>query len=151
MIQRIQTIYLSLLIICIGLTFIFPFSSYTVNDASVNYTVSGFMLNGKQILNIPLYFILIGILILSLISIVLYKKRKLQLTLNKINYLLILGVIVLIFLDFGTIGKVLGEGAKSVSYGVGMFLPLAALVFNFMANRGIKQDEKLINSLDRLR
>jgi len=32
-----------------------------------------------------------------------------------------------------------------------MFLPVAALAFQFLANRGIKADEKLVKSMDRLR
>lgn len=151
MIQRAQTIYLILVAICAGLTFIFPFSTYDVDGAEIAYNAFGFKLGSESILKIPLFPLFAGIAALSLFSIFLFKKRKLQLRLNQVNYLLILGTIVLMFIDFGSLEDALGESAKTVSYGIGMFLPVACLVFNFLANRGIKNDEKLINSLDRLR
>lgn len=40
---------------------------------------------------------------------------------------------------------------ESGSYSVGMLLPLAIPVFLFMAARGIRKDEKLVKSADRLR
>jgi len=48
------------------------------------------------------------------------------------------------------------EGNKTndlvtMGYGIGYFGPIAALPFVFLANRGIKKDENLIKSLDRLR
>lgn len=151
MIQRIQSIYLLLVAICAGLAIVFSFSTYTFNGSSVPYDAFGFILNGKSILTIPLFPLLSGISVLSLVSIFLFKKRKIQLRLNQGNYILILGTIVLMFLDFGSLETALGKDAESVSYGIGMFLPLACLVFTFLANRGIKQDEKLVKSLDRLR
>ena len=38
-----------------------------------------------------------------------------------------------------------------IQYNIGTFLPVAALPFVFLANRGIKKDEELVKSLDRLR
>lgn len=151
MIQRAQTIYLLLVTICSILAIFLSFSSYQITDAKIVYNACGFVLEGKSILSLPIYPFLSGIAFISLGSIFLYKKRKVQLRLNQVNYLLILVAIVLIFLDFGKIEKALGDDAKTVSYGIGMFLPVACLVFTFLANRGIKKDEKLIKSLDRLR
>lgn len=151
MIQRIQTIYLLLTAICMGLTVFFPFSSYVVGENTIDFNAFGFMLANKQVAFMPLYPILISSTLFALVSIFLYKARNRQLMINKINYLLILLVIVLMFIDFGTLDKALGENQTKVSYGIGMFLPITALVLNFLANRGIKNDEKLIKSLDRLR
>lgn len=151
MIQRVQTVYLILIAICAGLVFAFPFSSYQIGGNEYVYNVFGFTMNKVSILTIPLYPIIMGIGGLAILSIFLYKNRKLQLRINQANYLLILGAIVLLFLDFGSLETALGEDSKSVSYGIGMFLPVACLVFNFLANRGIKNDEKLIKSMDRLR
>ena len=151
MIQRIQTIYLLLTALCMSLAIFFPFSSYLVGENILVFDSCGFTLANKQVTFIPLYPILISSSLFALISIFLYKARSRQLMINKINYLLILLVIVLMFIDFGSLDSALGDNQTKVSYGVGMFLPIAALVFNFLANRGIKSDEKLIKSLDRLR
>lgn len=151
MIQRIQSIYLLLTALCMSLAIFLPFSSYVVGDNTLVFNSFGFTLANKQIAFMPLYPILISSALFALVSIFLYKTRNRQLMINKINYLLILLVIVLMFIDFGSLDSALGENQTKVSYGIGMFLPVAALVFNFLANRGIKNDEKLIKSLDRLR
>jgi hypothetical protein len=40
---------------------------------------------------------------------------------------------------------------ERIDYGLGMYLPVIALAFTFLANRGIKKDEDLVKSVDRLR
>lgn len=151
MVQRIQTIYLFLTALCMSLAIFLPFSSYLVGESTLVFNSFGFILANKQVAFMPLYPILISSALFALVSIFLYKARNRQLMINKINYLLILLVIVLMFIDFGSLDSALGDNQTKVSYGIGMFLPIAALVFNFLANRGIKSDEKLIKSLDRLR
>lgn len=152
MIQRIQSIYLFLVAICLGLTMVFPISTYTTNGTAIDYDAFGLILNGEQQVGFPLFYLLILGVAFALICIGLFKKRKMQLNFNRLNYLVILGAIVVMFINFSSLEKAFGEiDKKNISYGVGMFLPLAAMVFNFLASRGIKADEKLINSLDRLR
>jgi hypothetical protein len=150
MIQRIQTIYMLLTALCMSLAILLPFSTYLVGENTLVFNSFGFTLANKQIAFMPLYPILISSALFALVSVFLYKARIRQLMINKINYLLILLVIVLMFIDFGSLDTALGK-TQAMSYGIGMFLPVAALVFNFLANRGIKSDEKLIKSLDRLR
>jgi hypothetical protein len=41
--------------------------------------------------------------------------------------------------------------SEDPTYGVGLYLLVSAIPFIFLANRGVKNDEKLIKSLDRLR
>jgi ABC-type polysaccharide transport system permease subunit len=44
------------------------------------------------------------------------------------------------------------SGETSVSEkGIGMFLPIVAIVFLVLANKAIKKDEDLVKSVDRLR
>lgn len=150
MIQRVQTIYLLLVVICMGLANAFTISYYDIGETVHTYTAQGFTIDGDNKTYFPLMLLFIPGALLALISIGLYKKRKLQLNLNKLNYLIILVSIALMFVDFNTI-EGFTETKKASAYGAGFFLPLAALVFNFLANRGIKNDEKLISSLDRLR
>jgi len=42
------------------------------------------------------------------------------------------------------------ENLKAV-YWIGFYLPVAAIAFQFLAMRGIKKDEALVKSVDRLR
>ena len=43
-----------------------------------------------------------------------------------------------------------GEGLTTL-YSYGFYFPVAALAFQFLANRGIKKDEALVRSVERLR
>ncbi|MBY0244270.1 MAG: DUF4293 domain-containing protein, partial [Sphingobacteriaceae bacterium] len=47
--------------------------------------------------------------------------------------------------------KKIPGGIENAQLGVGMFLPMIAILFSVLALKGIKNDEKLIQSADRLR
>jgi len=152
MIQRIQTVYLALLVICLGLTFAFPFASYPINESIVELTAFGVSENTLKVSTWFPYYVTIGLSMgLGIMTIAQFKNRKRQLQLGKVNYLIIILTLVFISIDSDSTAVKLGLMTTSISYGIGMFLPVAALAFQFLANRGIKADEKLIKSMDRLR
>ncbi len=136
MLQRVQTIYLFIAaVISAGLIFLFPLwkteTSNTVYVQDVLVALAMFIGSG----------------FLSLISIILFKNRKLQFVLGRINIILnffLLGVFVYWSLS------VPGEMGISEK-GIGMFLPIVSIVFLVMANKAIKRDEDLVKSVDRLR
>ena len=85
--------------------------------------------------------------LLAIMAIVLFKNRKLQFVLNRLNIifnLTLLGVFVYRLLTLS------GEAQVSEK-GIGMFLPIISIVFLVMANKAIKKDEDLVKSVDRLR
>jgi glucan phosphoethanolaminetransferase (alkaline phosphatase superfamily) len=152
MIQRIQTIYLALVVVCLALVFVFPFATYTIGENSFVFNVMGFDVNGTNKIRFPFYLGVSVVILLSIITIAKYKKRTTQLKIGRINYLILLAVIALSFVNVRTIeDNYFANQNTSVSFGAGLFLPVAALAFLFLANRGIKKDEELIKSLDRLR
>lgn len=137
MIQRIQTLYLILSFVITGvLPFIFPLWA----------TVDGkdylFMQN-------QLYVILFGLsTTLSLLSIISYKKRQHQFVIDRLNIILnliLLGLFVYHSLNLS------GETPAVSEKGIGMFLPILAIVLLGFANKAIKKDEDLVKSVDRLR
>jgi len=85
--------------------------------------------------------------IFALITIFLFKNRKLQFELNRFNIifnLILLGVFVYRMLNL--------SGEMEVSEkGIGVILPIISIVFLVLANRAIKKDEDLVKSVDRLR
>ena len=84
---------------------------------------------------------------LSVLSIVSFKKRKQQFVFNRLNMLLNL-----ILLGLFVYRSLMVSGETSVSEkGIGMFLPIVAIVFLVLANKAIKKDENLVKSVDRLR
>lgn len=102
-----------------------------------------------------LIFIIVMVsILLSLITIFLFKNRKLQFRLTVINILLAIGAIVLQYVKVGQLAdKLMNDGSTIISatYLPAAFLPVVTLVALFLAARGIYKDEKLIKSLDRLR
>jgi hypothetical protein len=137
MIQRIQTIYLLLAFVITGiLPFLFPL--WTMNDGKEYF----FMQN-------QIYVILLGLSTsLSVLTIVSYKKRQNQFVMGRLN--MILNLILLGLFVYRSL-NISGETVLVSEKGIGMFLPIVAIVLLVLANKAIKKDEDLVKSVDRLR
>ena len=136
MIQRIQTVYLILTFIITGvLLFFIPL--WTLNTGKAFYFVQD-----------QFYTIVLALsTMLTIISIISYKKRQNQFVMNRLNIILnliLLGLFVYRSLNLS------GETIVSEK-GIGMFLPIVAIVLLVLANKAIKKDEDLVKSVDRLR
>tara|TARA_R110002049_G_scaffold17731_3_gene68622 strand:+ start:4334 stop:4675 length:342 start_codon:yes stop_codon:yes gene_type:complete len=85
--------------------------------------------------------------ILAMIAILLFKNRKNQFVLNRLN--MILNLFLLGFFVYRSLNL---SGETSVSEkGIGMLIPVFSIVLLVLANRAIKKDEDLVKSVDRLR
>ena len=94
--------------------------------------------------------ILLSLLALALvIAIFMYKNRPRQMRFVRGSYLLMLAIIAFMFITDNSVGAYL-EGAER-TFGLSFVMPLVALVLTVMAERGIRADEKLVRSMDRLR
>ena len=136
MIQRIQTIYLLLTFLVTGvLLFFIPL--WTINGKAFYFMQD------------QVYTILLGLsTMLTIISIISYKKRQNQFVMGRLNIILnliLLGLFVYRSLNLS------GETATVSEKGIGMFLPIVAIVLLVLANKAIKKDEDLVKSVDRLR
>ncbi|WP_264538395.1 DUF4293 domain-containing protein [Flavobacterium sp. N1736] len=138
MIQRIQTVYLILTFVVTGvLLFFIPL--WTLNTGKAFYFMQD-----------QVYTIILGLsTMLTVISIISYKKRQNQFVMGRLNIILnliLLGLFVYRSLNLS------GETVNAVSEkGIGMFLPIVAIVLLVLANKAIKKDEDLVKSVDRLR
>jgi 4-amino-4-deoxy-L-arabinose transferase-like glycosyltransferase len=143
MIQRIQTIYLLLASIVSG-GLIFVFNLWNTIKEKI-FVVDLFSREVFTLKVIPFMFIMSAIL--SLVAIFLFKNRKLQFVIGRIIILtnfFLLGLLIYLSLNL--------SGETSVSEkGIGMFLPILAILLVVLANKAIKKDEDLIKSVDRLR
>ena len=136
MIQRIQTIYL-LLSAAVGGGLIFVFNLWTTIENTLVFAKDDILYFG----------LFLGSAALSLISIFMYKNRKSQFVLGRLNIILnfiLLGLFVYLSLNLS------GETLVSEK-GIGMFLPIISIVLLVLANKAIKKDEDLVKSVDRLR
>ncbi len=150
--QRAQTVYLALVIISMSLTLALPFAVYPMESGDTTFNLFGLSPKSESATVWFPYYIVIGLIIgLALFGITQFKNRKRQLNLGKINYLLILGMVVMLFIDTSTIAGDLSVSEESIKYQFGLYLPVAAFAFTFLANRRIKKDEELVKSVERLR
>ncbi len=151
--QRAQTVYLLLLVIVLSLTVVFPFANYSSGEEYVRFNIFGLSENKGNVDTWFPYYITIALSVgLSLFSVTQFKNRKRQLNLGKINYFVILLTIIMLFIDITSVAGNLNMSKEDINYDiVGFMLPVAAMAFQFLANRGIKKDEALVKSMDRLR
>jgi len=158
MIQRIQTVYLALAIIAIGLLYFFPMATFFTDLAYLKLYITGvknMAPDGTVPLSIgyvaPLTVVALVIAILAGITISLYKNRSKQIQLTNIAVLLnILTILSVLFIYIPLIERRTSIKAD-FSGSLGIYLPVVSLMFLVLANRAIKRDDKLVRSSDRLR
>ena len=143
MIQRIQTVYLLLASIISGVL-IFVFNLWK----SIKKDIFALdLLNSESYLLkvIPILFLVSAIL--AFVAIFIFKNRKLQFVIGRLTILvnlILLGLLIYVSLTLP------GEAAVSEK-GIGMFIPILAILLVVLANKAIKKDEDLVKSVDRLR
>ena len=131
MIQRIQTIYLLIASIAFALlSFKIPF--WSLNDEFM------YAQNDNK-----LYLLLITLFVFSLIGVFLFKKRTVQMKLLRLSILIEFLVVVRLFLTFKELNTPLDAKV--------FFLLMSAFVALLLAYRGVKKDENLVRSVDRIR
>jgi Domain of unknown function (DUF4293) len=136
MIQRIQTFWLLVAVAAGLLSLKFPFytGSLVVNNAYLRLTAAE---------NIPILILTVLSVLISFFTIFLFKNRKKQTSLTALNIFISIIIIILYFLRL----KDFSAGSFSLT-SIFVFVLPAALI---MALIGIRRDEKVIRSLDRLR
>jgi hypothetical protein len=176
MIQRIQTIYLLLAFLLNGFTSLVPLWRST--EAGRAERIQGFqyllqrsdaltvLIDAPDILRTALFFehtdlfrlighsTLLGCValavLLTFINIFRYKKRKGQIRMNRF-------ISFLVWLEIAATGLLIWlppvflSSAAQPAGDYGGIFPLLTLLFLWLANRGIRRDEALIRSVDRIR
>lgn len=156
MFSRIQTLFLLLAVVATSLSFVFPVIAGNIGTVPYEYNNYGvyMMMSGvkTKVLEGMLYLVAAAVLLSLLFAVSQFKKRKTQIMVCRVSYLLILVQFALyFFIPESTVNSLKLVGDVTVGYGVAFFMPLVALVFTFLAERAIKKDEALVRSADRLR
>lgn len=159
MIQRIQTLYLFLVVVCMSLlAFFAPIQFLTPETADVQQQYEiGFLhlLNTTDAAHImpiasvwALAVLEVAIAVFALVTIFLFKKRLLQARLCIINIFLMIGyyAVLAVYVFFAC--KQLG-----VDWFINVWaaLPIVGIILTFMAMRAIAKDEALVRAADRIR
>lgn len=157
MLQRIQTVFILLAIVFIVLSLALPIAFYSnlTVSSQFDYTILKFLstknTNTLGFNSLPLFVPAILSALLSLVQIVMYKKRKVQINLGV--YSMVLNVLYLGLLVY-YMTSVLNHsvsGDVQVSHKYPLIFPVISLVFSYLAIRNIRKDDDLVKSLDRLR
>ena len=154
MIQRIQSIYLLFVVLLSGVSFYMPTATLTAAENAV-YLVSykGICLiqATEQVFQSPVWGITVFTLIipiLALITVFLFKNRKLQIKLVYIN----IACVVMYYASAAAYILVAAQRLQADwTLHFAVVIPLVCLILLVLAVSAIKKDEALVKSLDRLR
>jgi len=110
---------------------------------------------GSPIISFPFYLITIFMSMLSVATLLSYKKLETQQKLGRFNFVfLVLGLIFVTIAFYGSRGQLnnmLEDLNVTSRLGLGYYLLIVATAFAFLANLGVKRDLNLIKSIDRIR
>lgn len=157
MLQRIQTIWLLLATLVLLGLFMFPYVSYidlvglgkrimiTGEYGAVNNELvkkDGYILQTVAT---------VVLAIIPLFTIFQFKNRKFQIKLIYVEIALICLFGLWLFVSASSTLSLINQTIGAQSIGVGFFLLPVSIILLIMAQAGIRNDEKLIKSADRLR
>lgn len=150
MIQRIQTLYLLLIVIAEGLLTQFNFINYTNNSSTYNLNVFGIKsAEGIELVSDQKQLVLLCLAVLmSILGIALFNNRKLQK-----KFVKVLSFVCLAQMAYVTTScyRLFEQEVESYHLGIGSYLVIAAGLLSILASRAIKKDDDLIKSVDRIR
>jgi hypothetical protein len=153
MLQRIQTVYLLIVVVLTSLLFFMPlavvgldgkFGDMTVLNLYPVFEDNGFACESRGIIGI-----VVAIILLTIATVFFYKKRPLQVNMLLINILLKLvfyGIFAYAYLEHTCDAQ-----NATVNLKLAITFPAVAIILDILAVRRIKADEALVRSLDRLR
>jgi Domain of unknown function (DUF4293) len=155
MIQRIQSVYLFIMALLSSLLIpgsILNFTDKTGSAIRVSFNEVVRDNSGKvpEIVEklLPLSVLIILITVISLAAIFFFKNRKIQIQLSR--FLIFLAAILVIAITHICL-RIVSKFDTGIIPGLKMILPVLILIISVLAFRGIKKDDQLVKSYDRLR
>ncbi|MCQ2076818.1 MAG: DUF4293 domain-containing protein [Bacteroidaceae bacterium] len=161
MLQRIQTVYLIIVaMLCIASSFCTLVTFYngaTIMAEFSNWYFSTFDSNLKSIESLAptaLGTLLILVFLITIMTIMLFHYRMRQMRLIIISTILLFGYVILMALlvvKFQLEIQSMTNADTTFSIHIANVFPVVSIILNFLAIHGIRKDEKLVRSLDRIR
>ncbi len=154
MIQRIQSVWLFLAAAILFSMFISPLAEMIGPEGQYyRFELTGIYEGvGETALRIeslmPLWFLVSVTGMLSLVTIFFYKRRIMQIRICIFNLLLLIGFYALFLFYFFHFRSNLDV---DISLRIPVVFPAIALIMVFLATRGIRKDEMVVRSYDRIR
>lgn len=147
--QRIQTVFLGALVLCLIISLIQPIWQLQ-GEADKVVLTPFYVMRAEQHYYVP--YVLTAILSIASITLAVtsirkYSNRITQMRLGALNSLLLVGVVA----SSAYFASQLIQEFKGGEYGFGLYLPAAAVLCNLLANFFIRRDERLVRDSERLR
>lgn len=143
-IQRIQTLYLLLASILMAVFAFFPVIQLT-NDSGI-YMVGALETCGVNVSSLVLLSMDLLIVVLSIITIFLFKNLKLQIKMASLLLLLIIALLVTI-----AVMMLMQKGVSIAIIQWPIAFPFVTMVLVMLAKKGMKHDKKLLTDSERIR
>ncbi|MCB9013575.1 MAG: DUF4293 domain-containing protein [Bacteroidales bacterium] len=154
MIQRIQTLYLSIAAVLMMLMFSNPIAEIVISDnlfLQLGYSKITAVDDPlfAPISVWPIAALLIVIVVLELTAVFLFRKRQLQIRITLFNLILMFGLVGMIYFFTRYTMKELGGSSYVFLWPV--ICPMIAIILNYLALKSIQKDELLVRSYERIR
>ena len=154
MIQRIQTIYLLVAGVLMGLTLLLPLAWFGGDAGSFELRAFALKSLVGSLHHATWY---MGVLqavscLLPLVTIFLYRRRLLQIRLCAVAMVLMVGVVVMEAIYYFLSVRLFADFAfHTQGFRPAIALPLVSLFFMYLAARAIFRDELMVRAADRIR
>ncbi len=152
MLQRIQSLYLFIVLVLTALMFFLPFADFSVTGNVFVFNFLGIIntqTNDLIVKVLPIVILLSLISFISIFEIFSFKKRMFQIKLGKIN---IIFLIALVAIEVVTVFGIKNEfNVEDIRFLFPLILPVISIILILLANRAIKKDEEIVRSVDRIR
>jgi len=155
MIQRIQTLYLAIAAALSGFLLQGPIvrliksadETYELNYRGIFSIDNGIAVEAVE-KSLPLTIIMIAVPLFFILTIFLFRKRKLQMRVCVFSTLLLIGsFLLMLFYIFYAWKKLDAE----MIFNIKLIFPIAGAICGYLAFRNILKDELLVKSYDRIR
>ena len=157
MIQRVQTLFLFLIAVAMGVALANPLWEKVGAQPTEMAHLSALQYSYQQgittfVDSVWYLALLIGLVgLVSLYAIFQYRNRLTQTALCAANALMLTAIMGIILYKTLYAGKEYGDPGDQGNFLTGFYAIIVALVLNALANRFIRRDEKLVRGSDRLR
>ncbi len=152
MIQRIQTLFLLGAAAVLALMLFMPLAEILTKDGVTFEAMSRGLVrqDGEVIVETwPVFILVLVTALLLFLNIFLFKNRKLQIRFCVYGIILAFGMIGLMYYFWVVIFRQLD--VDSYWLRMALIFPVVSIIFTYLAFRGIRKDEILVRSLDKIR
>ncbi len=157
--QRIQSVFLGVLIVSLILSFIYPVWTTTETSTTIYRLYPIYFMareagtNGPTTTGVYFPFAITALLAAASITIAImefrrFDNRMLQVKLGTLNSLFLAGIMICDVLFSNQLAK---AHPRPWTYGLSLYLTFVAVACNWLAIRFIRRDEKLVRDSERIR